>query len=75
MTSTRAKPNWRTKPLRKVAEIERNAIPPEQIASGTQYVGLENITNAGGFVGVKSVSNGELASTKFCFGKQHILYG
>jgi type I restriction enzyme S subunit len=75
MTMTEMRPKWKTKPLSEVTEIERQAIAPEQIASGTRYVGLEHITNAGGFIGVKEVSNGELASTKFRFGKQHILYG
>lgn len=62
-------------PLGQLAEIDRSGIPPGQIQAGTTYVGLENITEEGGFLGVKPVCNGELASTKFRFTRRHILYG
>ena len=62
-------------PLGDVAEIDRSGVAPEQIQSGTIYVGLENITEDGSFVSVKPVSNGDLASTKFRFTGKHILYG
>ncbi|AXJ09361.1 restriction endonuclease subunit S [Arthrobacter sp. PM3] len=58
-----------------VAAIERKGISPDEISDGTTYVGLENIMSGGRFVGVAPVSNGELASTKFKFEDEHILYG
>jgi type I restriction enzyme S subunit len=39
------------------------------------YVGLEHIDSDGNFVGVKAVDAGELASNKFRFGRDHILFG
>lgn len=75
MSTTATKPNWTTATLAEIAEIERSAVSPENIQSGTTYVGLENITGDGGFVNVGTVANGELASTKFRFTPSHILYG
>jgi type I restriction enzyme S subunit len=75
MTTTLAEMKWKTKPLGEIATIERNAIAPESIPSGTKYVGLENITSEGQFIGVSEVKNGEIASTKFQFTNKHILYG
>lgn len=66
---------WTTATLGDIAEIERSAVSPESITSGTTYVGLENITSDGGFVNIGTVVNGELASTKFKFTDAHILYG
>lgn len=66
---------WPTKPLGTVAKIERNSVAPEDIRSGSLYVGLENITGSGGFDGVREVANGELASNKFVFTSDHVLYG
>lgn len=61
--------------LRDVAEVERNPIKPEQITAGELFVGLENIESSGGFVAVEGVDAGEIASTKFRFSPEHILYG
>ncbi len=66
---------WTTAALGNIAEIERSAVSPESIQSGTTYVGLENITSDGGFVNVGTVANGDLASTKFKFTDAHILFG
>jgi type I restriction enzyme S subunit len=66
---------WPHIPLGELAEIERNAVSPENIKSGTKYVGLENMTSSGSFVGVAEVATGDLASTKFAFTDRHILYG
>lgn len=66
---------WPCVPLDAIAEIERTAVSPENINSGTRYVGLENMTSSGQFVGVGEVANGDLASTKFAFTNEHILYG
>jgi type I restriction enzyme S subunit len=61
--------------LGEIATIQRDAIAPTQIRSGTIYVGLENVTSSGEFTNVSAVSAGDLASTKFHFSRQHILYG
>lgn len=66
---------WPTKPLGTVAKIERKSVTPEDIRSGSLYVGLENITGSGFFDGVREVANGELASNKFVFTSDHVLYG
>jgi type I restriction enzyme S subunit len=55
--------------------IDRQAVSPDEITSGTTYVGLENITGEGAFVDVGTVNAGELASGKFRFSGEHILYG
>ena len=61
--------------LNEVAVIERDIVDPTAIESGTLYVGLENIESGGRFVGVRPVDAGELASSKFAFTPQHLLYG
>lgn len=66
---------WPTVKLSEVCEIERNGVEASQIASGTTYVGLENIERSGKFSNVATVQNGELASTKFRFSARHVLYG
>lgn len=58
-----------------VAEFARDGVLPNQIKSGTLFVGLENIKKGGGFEGVSTVDEGELASTKFAFTPKHVLYG
>jgi len=58
-----------------VAVIEREIIDSTAIATGTLYVGLENIESGGRFIGVRPVDAGELASSKFAFTPQHLLYG
>jgi len=67
--------SWPTAALRDVAKIERSSISPGDIASGSRYVGLEHIESGGGAVSFGHVTNGELASSKFRFGPNHILYG
>jgi len=66
---------WKTVPLAEVATIERSALSPADIKNGTVYVGLENLDSSGGFLAVGSVLTGDLASTKFKFTPDHILYG
>jgi type I restriction enzyme S subunit len=61
--------------LSDVAVIERDIVDSTAIASGTVYVGLENIESGGRFVGVRPVDAGELASSKFAFTRHHLLYG
>ncbi|MEX5298207.1 restriction endonuclease subunit S [Kocuria sp. CPCC 205292] len=62
-------------PLSEVARIDRDSIQPGDIKKGTTYVGLENIASGGSFVDVVDVSAGTLASNKFKFTREHILYG
>jgi type I restriction enzyme S subunit len=64
-----------TVPLHTVATIERTVVNPAQIEKGTLYVGLEHLDSDGHFVGVQTVDEGELASSKFAFSSQHVLYG
>ncbi|MFJ4267397.1 restriction endonuclease subunit S [Paenarthrobacter nicotinovorans] len=58
-----------------VATIDRQSISPEGIHDGTMYVGLENIVSGGELTSIGPVSNGDLASSKFIFNHNHILYG
>jgi len=58
-----------------VASIVRNAIAPERISTGTTYVGLENIERGGALLNITSVNRGDLASTKFEFTADQILFG
>lgn len=66
---------WPQIPLGELAQIDRLGISPEDIRSGTSYVGLENIAEGGDLINVQPVSNGDLASTKFAFTQKHVLYG
>lgn len=61
--------------LRDVARIDRKSIAPENIETGSKYVGLENIESGGRLINLGTVTNGELASSKFQFTREHILYG
>lgn len=66
---------WSTARLGDVAAFARSTVAPESIVSGSLYVGLENIDSNGKFVDVGPVQSGDLASSKFSFTPQHILYG
>jgi type I restriction enzyme, S subunit len=66
---------WQTFPLCEIADIERNAISPDGIITDTKYVGLEDINRFGHVERFTKVATGDLASTKFQFTAQHILYG
>ncbi|MDR6438908.1 type I restriction enzyme S subunit [Paenarthrobacter nicotinovorans] len=61
--------------LGEIATIERRSVRPEDICDGTIYVGLENIVSGGDLTSVGTVANGDLASSKFVFSQDHILYG
>jgi type I restriction enzyme S subunit len=62
-------------PLRDVVKFECEIVTASDIENGTLYVGLENIESGGTFVNVRQVDNGELASSKFAFNENHLLYG
>jgi type I restriction enzyme, S subunit len=66
---------WPRVRLGEIARIDRDGIDPRSIPAGTLYVGLEHIEAGGRLINVNSVSNGELESTKFRFGANHLLYG
>lgn len=68
-------PGWRTVSLGDVAVIERASVQPDEIETGTPYVGLENIARGGEFENVAEVQPGELKSTKFSFDQRHVLFG
>ena len=57
-----------------VAAIQRDSVSPSAIRGGTTYVGLEHIDSSGALEQVR-VAEGELASSKFCFSSEHVLYG
>ncbi|MDY6811781.1 MAG: restriction endonuclease subunit S, partial [Actinomycetota bacterium] len=67
--------SWPTSLLREVARVERRAVAPEEIREGPIYVGLDNMQTGGGFVNANPVASGQLASTKFLFSEEHVLYG
>jgi type I restriction enzyme S subunit len=67
--------SWDTARLSEIATIERSSISPADIKSGSRYVGLDHIESGGGSIRFGSVENGELASNKFQFGPNHILFG
>jgi type I restriction enzyme S subunit len=66
---------WRTTTLGQAVTIERTPVLPQDIATGTTYVGLEHIERGGSFANVGTVEADELASTKFRFTAKHLLYG
>jgi len=66
---------WRRGELGDVAVIERESVAPNAIVEGEAFVGLQNIDGATGSVDARAVRAGEIASTKFRFGPQHVLYG
>jgi len=61
--------------LKNLAEIERNGVAPEQIGGGTRYLGLEHIESGGRILGSETVATGDLASAKFRFTPDHLLFG
>lgn len=75
MTFEQHPKGWVARQLKDVAEIQRKSVAADKIKSGTQYVGLEHIDSSGSFTRLQRVLGGELASTKFIFGPEHLLYG
>lgn len=66
---------WVQAKLGDVAVIDRKIVAPENIQSGTRYVGLEHIAREGYLLAPPTVANGDLASAKFEFTAEHLLYG
>jgi type I restriction enzyme S subunit len=66
---------WKQARLGAIAKLERSVVLPNAISSGTAYLGLEHIENGGKILQHATVQNGELASAKFSFSPNHVLYG
>jgi len=66
---------WPTVTLGDVAAIDRASVQPNDIEAGTMYLGLEDIESWTGRLNPKPVDAGFLASSKFRFTRQHVLYG
>jgi type I restriction enzyme S subunit len=66
---------WQTTPLGEVASLERRSLLPEEIESGTNYLGLEHIESGGRILAYQKVEPGELQSNKFIFDPGTLLYG
>lgn len=75
MTLSTRHSRWKTRPLVEVATIDRRIVDPATVAKGTRYIGLEHIDGDGQFAGEQLVGPNDLASAKFAFGPQHVLYG
>lgn len=58
-----------------VAKIEREGVKPSSLAPETIYLGLEHIERGGRIIGRDTVGAAELASTKFVFSSEHVLFG
>lgn len=66
---------WQVVELGDVAVVDRRTVAPDEILPGTKYVGLEHIRSGGGFITVPVVSVGDIASAKFKFTHEHVLFG
>lgn len=65
----------RTVPLGEVADIERQGVDPSALEPTTWYVGLEHIERGGRIIGRDTCGDAQIASTKFIFTDEHVLYG
>ncbi|TCI98635.1 restriction endonuclease subunit S [Aeromicrobium sp. IC_218] len=65
----------RTVELGSVATIERKGVDPLAVPPETLYIGLEHIERGGRIIGHDTVAGAELASTKFQFSPDHVLFG
>ena len=66
---------WPMSCLGEVASLERKSLSPEEIETGTSYLGLEHIECGGRILGYQRVGAGELQSNKFIFDPGTLLYG
>ena len=67
--------SWSNAAIGDVVRVVRSSVTPEEIESGTRYVGLEHINGSGEFIDVGLVEAGQLASSKFRFTREHVLFG
>lgn len=61
--------------LGEVATIERSGVNPKELDPQTRYLGLEHIERGGRIIGHATVGEAGLASTKFRFTTDHVLFG
>lgn len=66
---------WREEPLSQIAKIERTAVSPDAIRSGDTFIGLEHLDGEGRIDESKLAVDSDIASTKFRYTSQHLLYG
>lgn len=65
----------KTVALGSVATIDRKGVDPSSVAPETLYLGLEHIERGGRIIGRDTVGGAALASTKFAFTEDHVLFG
>ncbi|MBD7917480.1 restriction endonuclease subunit S [Cellulomonas sp. Sa3CUA2] len=58
-----------------VATIERAGVDPSDLPPDTRYLGLEHIERGGRIISYETVGAAGLASTKFRFSRDHVLFG
>ena len=67
---------WEKVRFDKLCSFEKQSVKPENINSGTYYIGLESIQKETGKIADKvKVESNELKSNKFYFNQDYILYG
>lgn len=66
---------WETVALKDVARIERLGVNPADLPPDTYYLGLEHIARGGEIIGSSTNQQAKLASTKFKFDENHVLFG
>ena len=67
---------WEVKPLKKIAEIDKESFDPTDFNGSVNYVGLNCIVKeTGKIIDVETITEGDVKSTKFKFSPNHILYG
>lgn len=67
--------SWPSAVLGDVVDFKRQTVAADNIASGTSYVGLEHVSSDGTFEDLGTVAQGDLASSKFAFSAEHVLFG
>lgn len=65
----------KTVELGSVASIDRKGVDPSSVPPETIYLGLEHIERGGRILGRNTVGGADLASTKFAFTEDHVLFG
>lgn len=61
--------------LGEVATIERIGVQPDDLDHDAWYLGLEHIERGGRIIGRDTVAGASVASTKFSFSAEHVLFG
>ncbi len=67
---------WEKLEFNKLCSFKKESIIPQNIITGTKYVGLECIEKeTGNILDINEVTEGDLKSNKFTFDEKYILYG